>query len=86
MMVVVDAGPKADIQALLDMEGSPNTVLLVRKHPNDPDEFDFGTSIAGGNIDVSPSGLPVYIMPDADRAGTFRLDITEGIITLVEEP
>ena len=86
MTVVVDAGPKADINALLDLEGIADIGLVIRKDPLDPDKFAFYDDVQGSNLDVSPTGLSVFIEPDADRVGTFRLDLSSGVFSLVEEP
>ena len=83
--IIINAGPKAEIQGLLDAEGLPGIGLLIRPKPGDPDTFDFGASLLGDNTDVSPSGLAVFIDPDADKAGTYRLDISAGVISLTAE-
>lgn len=76
---------KAKIRALLAMEPDPNVVLLIGKHPDDPNEFEIGTAVAEGNIDISPPGLPIYIIPDANKSGTYRMDRVGQRIPLVRQ-
>ena len=82
MSLVSFIGPRPN---LLDLEGIDGIGLVIRKDPLDPDKFSFYDDVLGSNVDVSPSGLSVFIEPDADRSGTFRLNLSSGIFSLVEE-
>ena len=86
MTIVIDNISRSKIRALLDMEGNTEAVLLIGKHPNNPGELELGTALAEGNINISPSGLPVYMNPSANRPGIRRMARVGDRVPLTREP
>lgn len=87
MIVVIEGGPKAEINALLDQEKAEwGICLAIRKHPRDPSKFDFVAGQRAGRLDASPVGLPIFIDPDVNKPGVYRLTRSGKIINLTKEP
>lgn len=85
MIIVVANDIRDDTNGLLDLEGIEGIGLVIKKDPLDPDEFSFYDDVQGSNLDISPSGLSVFIEPLADRSGTFRIGLSGGVFSLTEE-
>lgn len=85
MRVGIKGGRKNLIRGLLDAEGIEGIALLIKKHPTDPDKFDFGIDVFRDNVDVSPVGVPVFVERGANRAGNYTLDCVDGNLTMIKE-
>lgn len=87
MIIVIAGGPKSEINDLLDKEGlDSDKCLAIRKSPRDPSKFDFVVGQKQGRTDVSLAGMPIFINPDVDKNGVYRLDRNGIIISLTKDP